>query len=94
MSALRPTMVQLPTDLVARADQRAAREGVSRSHVIREALTAFLVDDERERIARVYDEGYGRFPYGVEDEWGSVQAFHDALARERASSPRGRKRAR
>ncbi len=74
-------MVQLPAELVAVIDQRAAREGVSRSKLIREALTAFIAADVE--IARAYDEGYARLPFGTADEWGDLEAFHAALERER-----------
>lgn len=83
-------MVQLPDELVERADRRAALDGVSRSQVIRDALLAHLAPDEQ-GIARAYAEGYERQPYGGEDAWGDIAAFHDALARERTARVRSQK---
>ncbi len=56
------TLVQLTDDLLRRLDERAAREGRSRSALIRDAIEAFLHDEERERITREIVEGYERIP--------------------------------
>ena len=56
------TLVQLTTDLLRRLDERAAREGRSRSALIRDAIEAYLHDEERDRITREIVEGYERFP--------------------------------
>jgi metal-responsive CopG/Arc/MetJ family transcriptional regulator len=56
------TLVQLTEDLLRRLDERAAREGRSRSALIRDAIEAYLHDEERERITREIVEGYERFP--------------------------------
>jgi metal-responsive CopG/Arc/MetJ family transcriptional regulator len=56
------TLVQLTTDLLRRLDERAAREGKSRSSLIREAIESYLHDEERERITREIIEGYERIP--------------------------------
>lgn len=56
------TLVQLTEDLLRRLDERAAREGRSRSALIREAIEAYLYDEERERITREIVEGYERIP--------------------------------
>lgn len=60
------TLVQLTEDLLRRLDERAAREGRSRSALIRDAIEAFLYDEEKVRIDREIVEGYERFP--VTDE--------------------------
>lgn len=39
--------------------------------------------NENEAIATAYDKGYGETPFGACDAWGDVEAFHEALARER-----------
>ena len=49
-------------DLLRRLDERAAREGESRSALIRKAIEAYLHDEERERITREIIEGYERIP--------------------------------
>lgn len=56
------TLVQLTEDLLRRLDERAAREGRSRSSLIREAIEVYLYDEERERITREIIEGYERIP--------------------------------
>lgn len=75
-------MVQLSEDLVELLDDRAARAGVSRSHVIREALEAYLAADRQTAIDRQVVEGYERVPQGGEydaDEWGNVGNLMTAL---------------
>lgn len=56
------TLVQLTDDLLRRLDERAARDGRSRSALIRDAIEGFLHDEERERITREIIEGYERIP--------------------------------
>lgn len=68
-------MVQLNQELVELLDRRAAREGVSRSQVIREAIEAFLAGDREAAIDRRIVDGYTRMPQGGEydaDEWGDL----------------------
>ena len=61
------TLVQLTEDLLRRLDERAAREGRSRSALIRDAIEAYLYDEERERITREIVEGYERIPITDEE---------------------------
>ena len=56
------TLVQLSEELLRRLDERAAREGRSRSALIREAIAAYLYDEENARIDREIREGYERIP--------------------------------
>jgi metal-responsive CopG/Arc/MetJ family transcriptional regulator len=56
------TLVQLTTDLLRRLDERATREGKSRSSLIRDAIENYLHDEERARITREIIEGYERIP--------------------------------
>lgn len=56
------TLVQLSDDLLRRLDERAARQGRSRSALIRDAIEAYLYDEEKARIDREIVEGYERFP--------------------------------
>lgn len=56
------TLVQLTSDLLRRLDERAAREGRSRSALIRDAIEAYLHDEEKARIDREIIEGYERIP--------------------------------
>lgn len=61
------TLVQLSDELVGLLDQRAAREGISRSRVIRAAVEAYLDVD------RLVDEqivaGYRANPQEPNDPW-------------------------
>jgi metal-responsive CopG/Arc/MetJ family transcriptional regulator len=61
------TLVQLTQDLLRRLDERAAREGRSRSALIRDAIEAYLYDEERDRITREIVEGYERIPPTAEE---------------------------
>lgn len=76
------TMVQLNGDLVDALDRYATRKGVSRSHVIREAVEEFLGSDRAAAIDRQIVEGYTRTPQGGEfdvDDWGDLAAMMSAL---------------
>lgn len=68
--------VELTDDLLRRLDERAAREGESRSVLIRKAIETYL-DDERDRITRQIIEGYERMPPTEEE-----MAIAEASARE------------
>ncbi|HEX8050503.1 MAG TPA: ribbon-helix-helix protein, CopG family [Solirubrobacterales bacterium] len=61
------TLVQLTTDLLRRLDERAAREGRSRSSLIRDAIEAYLYDEKKARIDREIVEGYERVPVTTEE---------------------------
>jgi metal-responsive CopG/Arc/MetJ family transcriptional regulator len=71
------TLVQLSRDLLRRLDERAAREGRSRSALIRDAIDAHLYDEEEARIDREIREGYERIPETDEE-----MAWAEASARE------------
>jgi metal-responsive CopG/Arc/MetJ family transcriptional regulator len=69
------TLVQLTEDLLRRLDERAAREGRSRSALIRDAIEAFLYDETRARIDREIIEGYERIPATDEElAWAEKEA--------------------
>lgn len=61
------TLVQLTRDLLRRLDERAAREGRSRSALIRDAIEAYLYDEARARIDQEIVEGYERIPPTLEE---------------------------
>lgn len=76
------TLVQLTDDLVQLLDQRAARTGVSRSYVIREAVEEFLAADREGTIDRQIVDGYQKMPQGGEydaDGWGNLDRQLTAL---------------
>lgn len=55
--------VDLADDLLMRRlDERAAREGRSRSALIRDAIEAYLYDEAKAQIDREIVEGYERIP--------------------------------
>lgn len=68
------TIVQLSDELVEALDAEAARRGVSRSVVIREAITAFLAERGEAAITRAIVEGYRRVPPVTPDDWGDLAA--------------------
>jgi metal-responsive CopG/Arc/MetJ family transcriptional regulator len=61
------TLVQLTEDLLRRLDERAGREGRSRSALIRDAIEGYLHDEEKARIDREIIEGYERIPVTAEE---------------------------
>jgi len=67
------TLVQLNEELLRRLDERAAREGRSRSALIREAIEAYMYDARSAEIDRQIVEGYTRFPE-TEEELAGVEA--------------------
>lgn len=67
--ARKQTLVQLSDELVSALDDRAARRGTSRSHLIRTAIEQFIAADERADIDRAIVEGYTHIPAGELDEW-------------------------
>lgn len=79
----------MPEELVSRLDRRAARDQISRSRLVREAVTAYLAADEDTSIAAAYQAGYSKAPFGTPDEWGDLEAFHDALAQDRTEGGQG-----
>ena len=56
------TIVQLTDELLAELDARRARDGRSRSELIREALEAYLADDRDAATDRAIVDGYTRTP--------------------------------
>ena len=55
--ARRQTLVQLSDELLAALDERVARDGRSRSEVIREAVVSYLADDREADIDRRIVDG-------------------------------------
>ena len=61
------TLVQLSDELLQRLDSYRAREGRSRSDVVREAIESYLAADREAEIDRLIVEAYTRQP--PEDVW-------------------------
>ena len=69
------TLVQLTDELLRRLDERAEREGRSRSALIRDAIEAYLADEERAAISRRIVEGYERTPQSEDEmDWADAEA--------------------
>ncbi len=69
------TIVQLNDVLLARLDERAARESLSRSALIRTAIERYLEDELAAEVDRRIVEGYSRIPQSTaEDEWAEAGA--------------------
>ncbi len=78
------TIVQLTAELVAGLDEEAERRKVSRSALIREAVTQYLENSRRSAAVERYVAGYRQFPPGTPDEWGDLDAEADRAGRELA----------
>jgi predicted DNA-binding protein len=76
------TLVQLNETLLAALDQRAARRGISRSSLIREAIEAHLQADQDAEVSRRIIEGYAAIPQAALDQWGDPAATTAATARD------------
>jgi metal-responsive CopG/Arc/MetJ family transcriptional regulator len=69
------TLVQLNDELLRRLDERAAREGRSRSAMIRDAIEAYLFDEKKAEIDRQIIAGYERIPETEEEmRWAEASA--------------------
>jgi metal-responsive CopG/Arc/MetJ family transcriptional regulator len=66
------TLVQFSDDLLERLDHYRAREGRSRSDVVREAVERYLAADREAEIDRRIVAGYTRRP--PTDVWGDEAA--------------------
>jgi metal-responsive CopG/Arc/MetJ family transcriptional regulator len=66
------TLIQLTDDLIERLDSRRAREGRSRSELVREAIELYLASDREAEIDRLIVEAYKRQP--PQDVWGDESA--------------------
>jgi metal-responsive CopG/Arc/MetJ family transcriptional regulator len=66
------TLVQFSDDLLDRLDRYRAREGRSRSDVVRDAVERYLAADREAEIDRLLVDGYTRTP--PNDVWGDAAA--------------------
>ncbi len=77
---MRQTLVQLTDELVEALDRRAAREGISRSKLVRDLIAAGLSSGDEHDRALV--EGYRRTPQSdASDAWGDLDAWTEANTR-------------
>ena len=66
------TLVQFSDDLLNRLDRHRAREGRSRSDVVREAVERYLAEDREAEIDLLIVRAYTREP--PQDLWGDQAA--------------------
>lgn len=76
------TLVQLSDELLRRLDERAAREGRSRSALIRDAIEAYLHDEKEAEISRRIVEGYERIPQTEEELAGTEAQMREMIEEE------------
>lgn len=74
-------MVQLTSPLLALLDERAARDGVSRSRLIRDAVESYLKEDAEAALLQRVLEGYRRQPL-TDEEMATAEASARALVEE------------
>ena len=79
------TIVQLSDELLAELDARRAREGRSRSELIREAIEAYLAEDRRAATDAAIVAGYTRTP--PEENLGAAWAARASIAAEPWEGP-------
>lgn len=78
--ARQQTLVQLSDELLALLDQLAAKEGTSRSELIRQAIEHHIADAREAEIDRAIVEGYLRTPQEP-DPW-AEEAVRRMIAEE------------
>lgn len=68
-------LVQLSDELLALLDERAGIYGISRSELIRRAITRYAETDAEAEIDREIIEGYRRIPPPEHDPWAEASAL-------------------
>ena len=78
--ARQQTLVQLTDELLALLDERAAKDGTSRSELIRRAIESFLRDERKLAIDAAIVEAYTRIPQPEHDPWAEAAAIESIKA--------------
>jgi metal-responsive CopG/Arc/MetJ family transcriptional regulator len=78
--ARQQTLVQLTDELIELLDERAEREGISRSSLIRTAVDAYLQADREHALDVAIVDGYTRHPPGELDELADAAARRSIAA--------------
>ena len=73
--ARQQTLVQLTDELLALLDEKAAKEGTSRSELIRQAIERYLRDERKAEIDAAIVEAYTRMPQPDYDPWAEASAI-------------------
>ncbi|MGI9016949.1 MAG: CopG family transcriptional regulator [Euzebya sp.] len=79
---VKQTMVHLTEELIEQADREAARLNISRSALVRQALTRFLASSTHAEHDRLLEKGYKAHPQAEPDDWGTVTDLTEATTRE------------
>lgn len=82
--ARRQTLVQLTDDLVDVLDAIAAKQGRTRSALIRSVLEDFVKEEDEAEKDRRLIEGYTKFPPGGVDAYGDIDAWNEAVLEDAA----------
>ena len=82
---LKSVMVQLSDEQISELDRVALHRGESRSQVVRDAVDALIAPPIDPDVAALYERAYPDGKSGV-DEWGDLDAWHDAARRARADA--------
>ncbi|HUF99791.1 MAG TPA: CopG family transcriptional regulator [Ilumatobacter sp.] len=84
---LKSVMLQLDVDQIEQLDRQASASGVSRSHLVRQAVAALLHPPSDQSVADRYAQAYPDQSLGT-DEWGDLDAWHAAAAASRTTDDR------
>jgi metal-responsive CopG/Arc/MetJ family transcriptional regulator len=74
--------VSIPAKEFKELEALRKKKGVSRSKLILEAITLWKETKERERLIRIYEEGYKRVPENLRDTEGWEKASFSVLSHE------------
>lgn len=85
---LKSVMLQLEVSQIERLDREAARTGVSRSFLIRQAVDAALTPPIDRDLAARYAAGYPDGDGADADDWGDLGHWRAAAARDRSGAAR------
>lgn len=85
---LKSIMLQFSEEQIEQLDRAAKHSGASRSQVVRDAVDALLAPKPDADVAALYAAAYPSGSFGT-DEWGDLDAWHDAIERQRVATDRG-----
>jgi hypothetical protein len=83
---MRSVMVQFREDQITQLDAEAARSGLSRAQVVRNAVDQSLPIRYDQALADLYAAAYPDGSSGI-DDWGSLDEWHAAAAMSRNQAP-------
>lgn len=83
--SLKSVMLQLSEEQIDELDRVAHQQGISRSKLVRDAVDALIDPPSDVTIDEQYARAYPTPSSGL-DEWGDLDAWHDAARRARAEA--------